>query len=111
MVEETLEERILSLIKKHYGTPIIGRYPEITLDSDIDTDLSIDWPEAEELMDEFFEEFSVDKAGFNIETYYPNPPMRTLLKNMFRREKDIPTVPEFTVLMLLNSAKAGRWLY
>lgn len=111
MVAQALEERVIALVRKHYGAVIIGRPPVITLDSDIDTDIGMEWSDAEELMDEFFEEFSVDRAGFNIETYYPNPPMGTLLKNLFRREKDLPEAPAFTVNMLIESARAGRWLY
>lgn len=83
----------------------------MTPDSDIDTDVGIDLPKAEELMEEFFDVFSVDKTGFDIEKYYLAPPLTTLLKNLFSREKDIPVVPEFTIRMLIESAKAGRWLY
>ncbi|CAI2529499.1 DUF1493 family protein [Serratia ficaria] len=111
MVAETLEEQVIALVRKHYGTVITGRPPKITPASDIDADIGMEWSEAEELMDAFFESFSVDKAGFNIKTYYPDPPMGTLLKNLFRREKDLPEAPPFTVNMLIESARAGRWLY
>ncbi|MEX3140970.1 DUF1493 family protein [Serratia ureilytica] len=111
MVTETLEEQVIALVRKHYGTVITGRSPEITPDSDIDADIGMDWAEAEELMEEFFEKFSVDKGGFNIKTYYPDPPMGILLKNLFRREKNLPEVPLFTIDMLIESARAGRWLY
>lgn len=111
MVTETLEEQVIALVRKHYGTVITGRLPEITPDSDIDADIGMEWAEAEELMEEFFEKFSVDKGDFNIKTYYPDPPMGILLKNMFRREKNLPEVPLFTIGMLIESARAGRWLY
>lgn len=43
-------------------------------------------------------------------TYYPpEPPLKHLL-NPFRKN-DIPQVPEFTIGMLIASARAGRWLY
>nr|SAY46528.1 Uncharacterised protein [Serratia marcescens] len=54
MVTETLEEQVIALVRKHYGTVITGRSPEITPDSDIDADIGMDWAEAEELMEEFF---------------------------------------------------------
>lgn len=111
MVAEALEERVIALVRKHYGAVIIGRQPVITPDSDIDTDIGMEWSDAEELMEEFFEEFSVDKAGFDIKTYYPDLPISTLFKNLFRREKDLPEAPAFTVNMLIESAKVGRWLY
>lgn len=48
--------------------------------------------------------------NFSITTYYPpEPPLKHLL-NPFRKN-DIPQVPEFTIGMLIASAKAGRWLY
>ncbi|MDY0768592.1 MULTISPECIES: DUF1493 family protein [Serratia] len=111
MVTETLGEQVIALVRKHYGTVMTCRSPEITPDSDIDADIGMDWADAEGLMEDFFEKFSVDKGDFNIKTYYPDPPMGILLKNLFRREKNLPEVPQFTVNMLIESAKAGRWLY
>lgn len=47
---------------------------------------------------------------FSITTYYPpEPPLKHLL-NPFRKN-DIPQVPEFTIGMLIASARSGRWLY
>ncbi|ENZ2851120.1 DUF1493 family protein [Salmonella enterica] len=62
------------------------------------------------LMDDFFTTFNVDKGNFSITTYYPpEPPLKHLL-NPFRKN-DIPQVPEFTIGMLIASARSGRWLY
>ncbi|EIE8371195.1 DUF1493 family protein [Salmonella enterica] len=41
--------------------------------------------------------------------YSPEPPLKHLL-NPFRKN-DIPQVPEFTIGMLIASARSGRWLY
>ncbi|EJO0602991.1 DUF1493 family protein [Salmonella enterica] len=50
------------------------------------------------------------KGNFSITTYYPpEPPLKHLL-NPFRKN-DIPQVPEFTIGMLIASARSGRWLY
>lgn len=58
----------------------------------------------------FFTTFNVDKGNFSITTYYPpEPPLKHLL-NPFRKN-DIPQVPEFTIGMLIESARSGRWLY
>ncbi|ESF74121.1 hypothetical protein SEES0695_06974 [Salmonella enterica subsp. enterica serovar Soerenga] len=66
--------------------------------------------EALALMDDFFTTFNVDKGNFSITTYSPpEPPLKHLL-NPFRKN-DIPQVPEFTIGMLIASARAGRWLY
>ncbi|CCR01427.1 hypothetical protein SA73_2648 [Salmonella enterica subsp. enterica serovar Agona str. 73.H.09] len=63
--------------------------------------------EALALMDDFFTTFNVDKGNFSITTYYPpEPPLKHLL-NLFRKN-DIPQVPEFTIGMLIASARAGR---
>ncbi|EAO1621311.1 DUF1493 family protein [Salmonella enterica] len=52
----------------------------------------------------------VTKGNFSITTYYPpEPPLKHLL-NPFRKN-DIPQVPEFTIGMLIASARSGRWLY
>ncbi|ECF6887240.1 DUF1493 family protein [Salmonella enterica subsp. enterica] len=52
----------------------------------------------------------VDRGNFSITTYYPpEPPLKHLL-NPFRKN-DIPQVPDFTIGMLIASARAGRWLY
>ncbi len=36
--------------------------------------MQLDVTEAEDLMDEFFKEFNVDRGNFNINTYYPDEP-------------------------------------
>ncbi|EDN2684232.1 hypothetical protein GHX79_00770 [Salmonella enterica] len=52
----------------------------------------------------------IARGSFSITTYYPpEPPLKHLL-NPFRKN-DIPQVPEFTIGMLIASARAGRWLY
>ncbi|APV79145.1 hypothetical protein B5022_09560 [Salmonella enterica subsp. enterica serovar Dublin] len=62
------------------------------------------------LMDDFFTTFNVDRGSFSITTYYPpEPPLKHLL-NPFRKN-DIPQVADFTIGMLIASARAGRWLY
>lgn len=61
-------------------------------------------------MDEFFAEFGVERGNFSITTYYPpDPPLRAVLNPFKKRE--IPPVPDFTIEMLIESAKAGYWLY
>ncbi|EBM0612028.1 acyl carrier protein [Salmonella enterica] len=51
-----------------------------------------------------------DVSQIAYRTYYPpEPPLKHLL-NPFRKN-DIPQVPDFTIGMLIESARAGRWLY
>ncbi|EKR1728256.1 TPA_asm: DUF1493 family protein [Salmonella enterica subsp. enterica serovar Madelia] len=94
MVSDALEQRIY----------------ELTPSTDLDSDLRLEDDEALALMDDFFTTFNVDKGNFSITTYYPpEPPLKHLL-NPFRKN-DIPQVPEFTIGMLIASARSGRWLY
>ncbi|WP_127849989.1 DUF1493 family protein, partial [Enterobacter cloacae] len=80
---------------------------ELTPETDLDTDLSLDELEAGELMDKFFDAFKVERGNFKIETYYPDQPVSW---NPFKKTEPTP-VPDFNVGMLIESAKAGRWLY
>ncbi|KYE89903.1 DUF1493 family protein, partial [Salmonella enterica] len=62
------------------------------------------------LMDDFFTTFNVDKGNLSITTYYPPEPPLNHLLNPFRKI-DIPLVPDFTIGMLIASARAGCCLY
>ncbi|WP_143339108.1 DUF1493 family protein, partial [Cronobacter sakazakii] len=54
--------------------------------------------------------FSVARGNFSITTYYPPDPPLSVMLNPFRK-REIPIVPFFTIGMLIESARAGRWLY
>lgn len=79
----------------------------LTQDTDFDTDMQLDVGEVEDLMDEFFKEFQVERGRFKIETYYPDTPFSW---NPFKKTEPV-SVPDFTIGMLIESAKAGKWLY
>lgn len=109
MVSDILEQRIYELVRSHDGIYLFKK-KELTPSTDLDSDLRLEDDEALALMDDFFTTFNVDKGNFSITTYYPpEPPLKHLL-NPFRKN-DIPQVPEFTIGMLIASARAGRWLY
>lgn len=104
-----LEQRIYELVRSHDGIYLFKK-KELTPSTDLDSDLRLEDDEALALMDDFFTTFNVDKGNFSITTYYPpEPPLKHLL-NPFRKN-DIPQVPEFTIGMLIASARSGRWLY
>ncbi|SER09517.1 DUF1493 family protein [Rosenbergiella nectarea] len=108
MVEESIEQRIYELVRPYAGTYLFNvKKVELTPDTDLDTDLSIDELEVEDLMNDFFEKFDVTRGNFKLQTYYPYEPF---LWNPFKKSPPIP-VPDFTLRMLIESAKAGRWLY
>ncbi|WP_455816585.1 DUF1493 family protein [Pseudomonas cerasi] len=105
---ESIEQRVYQLVCPYAGTYLFNiKTVELTPETDLDTDLSLDDLEAEELMNEFFETFHVEKGCFDIETYYPDVPFSL---NLLRKMHPVP-VPDFTIGMLIESAKSGKWLY
>ncbi|WP_039055589.1 DUF1493 family protein [Enterobacter sp. Bisph1] len=105
-----IEPRILALARRYNGVYLFNNEKKqklLTWDTDFDTDMRLDVGEAEDLMDEFFKEFQVESGNFKIETYYPDKPFSW---NPFKKTEPVP-VPDFTLGMLLESAKAGKWLY
>lgn len=103
-----LEQQIYDFIRPYAGTYLFNiKKVILTQKTDLDTDLSIDEYEAEELMREYFKRFNVDPAGFDIKVYYPEIPFSW---NPFKKINPV-LVPDFTIGMLIESAKAGRWLY
>lgn len=109
MVTDTLEQLIYELVRSHDGIYIFKK-KELTPTTDLDADLQLEDDEALALMDDFFAKFNVDRGNFAITTYYPPAPALKDLLNPFRKV-DIPQVPDFNIGMLIESAKAGRWLY
>ncbi|PKE27579.1 acyl carrier protein [Rahnella sp. AA] len=103
---DNLEQRIHALVRRYHGVYFF-KNPILNAETDLDTDLALEDDEAEELMNAFFEEFDVDKGNFSIKTYYPDVPFSL---NPFKKSVPVP-VPDFTIGMLIASAKAGKWLY
>lgn len=108
MVADNIEEQIYDFVRPYAGTYLFTKKNiPLTPETDLDSDLSIDELEAEDLMAEFFKTFMVEKGTFNIKTYFPHEKMSL---NPFK--KNVATaVPDFTIGMLIASAKSGRWLY
>lgn len=105
---DSIEQRVYELVRPYAGTYLFNiKKVELTPETDLDTDLSIDELEVEDLMNDFFKKFNVERGNFKIETYYPDEPFSW---NPFKKFPPIP-VPDFTIGMLIESAKAGRWLY
>lgn len=105
---DNLSQRVIDLVTRHSGVYMFRRnkYDSYTAESNIHFDVRLDVDDAEEMMEEFFTEFNTERGNFKIETYYPDVP---LTWNPFR--KQMVDVPDFTVDMLIESAKAGKWLY
>ncbi|ATA20773.1 uncharacterized protein DUF1493 [Gibbsiella quercinecans] len=111
MAIDNIEQRIFELVRKHDGIYLFKK-PTLTHETDLDSDLNLEDDEALALMEEFFSTFSVDKGNFSIKTYYPPDPPLSVVLNPFKKTEPVPVpVPDFTIGMLIESAKAGRWLY
>lgn len=109
-MEEDIDQRIYSLVRRYNGVSFFNnerKQRPLNPETDLDTDLKLDVGEAEELMEAFFTAFNVDKGNFRIETYFPDEPFSWA---PFKKLPPIP-VPDFTIAMLIESAKVGRWLY
>ncbi|QDI55059.1 DUF1493 family protein (plasmid) [Serratia marcescens] len=110
MVTETLEEQVIALVRKHYGSIISGRAPVITPGSDIDADIGMDWAEAEGLMEDFLKSSQSIRP---VSISKPITPIRRwghcskICSGVKRTSRSTP----FTVNMLIESAKSGRWLF
>ncbi|MBU9855525.1 DUF1493 family protein [Rahnella bonaserana] len=105
---DNMEQQIYDFIRPYAGIYLFNiKKVILTPDTDLDTDLSIDEYEIDDLMNEYFAKFNVDKGNYCTETYYPDV---YISWNPFK--KVIPVqVPDFTIGMLIESAKAGKWLY
>ncbi|MGK3122981.1 DUF1493 family protein [Candidatus Pantoea formicae] len=106
---DQIDQRIYELVRRYDGVYLF-KQKTLTPQIDIDSDLNFEREEAQALMAEFFTEFAVEPGSFAIETYYPNEPSLVQILNPFHK-REVPVVPDFTLGMLIESAKAGRWLY
>lgn len=105
---DSFEERIYELVRPYAGTYLFNiKQVELTPETGLDIDLGIDELEAEDLMNEYFQMLNVERRNFRIETYFPNVPFSW---NPFKQTEPVP-VPDFTIGMMIESAKAGKWLY
>lgn len=103
-----IAQRVIALATRHDGVYLFKnvKKQQLTPQSSIHFDLRLDVDEAKELMDEYFTEFAVSRGAFSLDTYYPDVPLSW---NPFK--KQVLDIPDFTIGMLIESAKAGKWLY
>lgn len=108
MVTDNIEQRIIALVTRKSGVYLFKKkkYDTYAADSNIQFDVKLDQDDVEELMEDYFSEFNVERGKFKIETYYPDV---IFSWNPFK--KHVVDTPDFTIGMLIESAKAGRWLY
>ncbi|MHB9331803.1 DUF1493 family protein [Phytobacter ursingii] len=105
---DIIEQRVYEIVRPYVGAYNLADEPvPLSPEMDFDSDLSIDELEAEDLMEQYFNELHVERGNFNIKIYFPDVHISW---NPFKKMEPVP-VPLFTIGMLIESARAGRWLY
>ncbi|ELY5941135.1 DUF1493 family protein [Cronobacter malonaticus] len=106
---EDIEKRVIEMFTIRSGSYLFRKkkYDTYTAESSIHFDVRLDHDDVEELIEDYSKEFNVDMSNFHLETYYPTV---NFSWNPFKKPEPVD-VPEFTIDMFIQSAKAGRWLY
>lgn len=100
-----IEQEIIDFIDRDYNPKkyfLFGPRRVITCDTRIRDDLNLVFEDNEELLETFFSRWNVDPGGFEILDYF-NPE--------YFGSKEPDPHKRLTVGMLVESARAGRWLY
>ena len=116
MDNPNIADEVISWYGKNWNSPIFPffRKPKITLETNLSTGkYPWAWEDAQEILEEYFEKFHVDRGNFSFIKYWPNE--ETFMPLNFLRKKEnkyryIEPLP-LTIEMLVASAKAGYWLY
>jgi hypothetical protein len=104
----SLEQQVIDLVTRHSGVYVFRKkkHDTYTAESSIHYDVRLDQDDVEELVEEYSKVFHVDMSNFHIEAYYPEVKFSL---NPFK--KQVVDIPDFTIRMFIESAKAGKWLY
>lgn len=99
MVDQ-LEQRIHELITPYNPRRwLTNKRVPLTGETSLNMTIEMDEEEAYELLNEIFDEFGMNIEDINFFAYFP--------KSLRRKDMDKP----LTIDMLVESAKAGKWLY
>lgn len=94
---DKIEARIFELVEPYNGRSwLTFNKPVLTGDSSLNHTIKMDEQEAMDLLDEIFTEFNLEHDTLDFSIYFPI---------------DKPLTKPLTINMLIESAKAGRWLY
>ncbi|ENG2553841.1 TPA: DUF1493 family protein [Citrobacter farmeri] len=100
-----IEKEIIDFIDREYNPKkyyLFGPKGIITLDTSIRDDLKLILEDCQELLQEYFKRWNIDSEHFEILDYF-NPE--------YPGSKEPDPHKPLTVGMLVESARAGRWLY
>lgn len=103
---DNIAEEIIEYIRTNY-TPrkyiLWGKRKAIAENTHLRDDLKLAFETAENLMDDFFNKWHVDKNGFDLYQYFhPECPGTSHIPDPHNA---------LTVEMLVKSARTGKWLY
>ena len=111
-----IENQVLAWYQENWNKSIFPfcRRPVLTLDTSLSTG-KYPWAdeEAVDLVEQYFDKFQVDRRHFSFTKYWPNEEVFMPLNFLRSRENKWKWIePEpLTLKMLVESAKAGYWLY
>lgn len=103
---EQIEQEIIEFYYENFSPRkyvFWGPRTPVTLDTRLREDLKIGWDDGDDAINTYLEKWSVDPGDMEFTHYFapeflgskiPDPPLKTI-----------------TIRMLVESAKAGRWLY
>jgi hypothetical protein len=99
-------ENVARLVAKSVGVP----FEKITPGSDIESDLHTTGDDADELVEQFAQEFGVDISGMDFYRHFSPEVWIPFHASLFRRRRgyEMCSVP-VTVQMLVDAARASRW--
>ncbi|WP_174500633.1 DUF1493 family protein [Escherichia coli] len=113
---DNIEQQVMNWYKENWNGRVFPffRKPSLTLETSLSTG-KYPWADEDaiEILDDYFGKFNVERKNFTFGKYWPNE--EVVLPLNFLRSKDnkwewIEPEP-LTLKMLVESAKAGRWLY
>ncbi len=105
--DNSLESAVINYIQHNYGFRkyiFWGPVVPVTVDMRLREDLGMIIEDAETMLTDVFEKFNIDPAGFDLTKYFNGE----YFLSFGKKEHPVKTI---TVKMIVESAKAGRWLY
>lgn len=109
MIRAIAWERLEAWVRKENAT---SPKKQLTRDTQLDDDLDVTGDEAEDFMEHFFEEFSIDFGDYNFDHYFVPEgfsPLETFLLLISKKKRASYDRSPITLGMLHQAALDGRW--
>ncbi|MBT0728736.1 DUF1493 family protein [Rosenbergiella nectarea] len=115
MVKDAIQDAVLEWYDKYYNVkPLFSKKkPQLTLDTSLSTG-KYPWARetGDDILNDYFKRFNVESSAFDLLLYWPYEKgfLPNVLRPLSQKIPDVPPKP-LTLRMLVESAKAGRWLF